>query len=389
MSPDKPLHICLIAGEPSGDVLGGRLIKALHEQHSHIVISGVGGVSMAAEGLQSLFPMEELSVMGLAEILPRIPQILKRIKQTASHVQEQKPDIVITIDSPDFSFRVARKIKEQQGKLPKMIHYVAPTVWAWRPERAAKLAHLYDGILCLFPFEPPYFEKEGMKAAFVGHSMMETLTPSSNTKAVRKRLGAAEQAKLMGVFFGSRRGELKRMGPILRQAALDFSKKNRDVFIIAPTLPHLENSVRELLKDIHGRKEVITDPEFKKDTFKALDYAVATSGTIGLELAVANVPHIIGYKTNRLTWALVKPKLTIKYAHLANILMDKEGIADRMIIPEFIQEECTAENMTRALQGLNIAEQKVAFSNVRTLLYGTEKDKLPSEQAASFILNMI
>ncbi len=240
----NPLHICLIAGEASGDALGSMLMKALKRRAGQPVrFSGVGGPLMQAQGMDSLFPMETLSVMGITEVLPRLPDIIARINQTAAHVQSSAPDVLVTIDSPDFSFRVAKKVRAGSGKRPLMVHYVAPTVWAWRPERAAKVAKLYDGILCLFPFEPPYFENEGMKAAFIGHSILESGLGQGYGDACRHRLEAPSDARLGGLFFGSRRGELKRMGPLLCIAAAALRKKHTDLHFLVPTLPHLKDEV--------------------------------------------------------------------------------------------------------------------------------------------------
>jgi len=364
-------HICILAGEPSGDALGARLMMALKEQEPSVHFSGVGGPLMQTEGLSSLFPMTDLSVMGLAEVLPRIPKILGRIRQTAAHIQETKPDTVVTIDSPDFSFRVAKALKNPK---PKMIHYVAPTVWAWRPERAKKVAALYSGIICLFPFEPQYFEREGMKAGFTGHSALETFG------LIQQR--AVNEPKTLGVLFGSRRGELKRMGPVLRDAAAKIIVAHPQMKIISPTLPHLADTVRELLQGLPA--QIVTDPAVKLNAFASMDYAIATSGTVGLELAIAGVPHVIGYRLNRLTYEIVSRKVTAKYAHLVNILTDSP------VVPEFIQDACTADNIATAVENL-IADkgqsQKAVFANARALLAGNGKGP-PSRQASSFVLNL-
>ncbi len=165
-------HICVIAGEPSGDFLGGKLIAALKAVEPDARFSGVGGHHMAAAGLVSLFSYQQLAVMGIAEVLPKLPTLLARIRQTINHIKEAKPDVVVTIDSPDFSFRVLKAVRKMENP-PKLIHYVAPTVWAWREGRAAKIAKFLDGLICLFDFEPPYFEKVGLKAVAVGHPLVE------------------------------------------------------------------------------------------------------------------------------------------------------------------------------------------------------------------------
>lgn len=385
MSSD-PIHVFITAGEPSGDALGARLMAALRRKvGGRIKFSGVGGPLMEAEGLKSLFPMRDLSVMGLAEVLPRLPRILRRIGQTANAIVRENPDIVVTIDSPDFSFRVASKVRRVMNRI-RMIHYVAPTVWAWRPERAKKVAALYNGVACLFPMEPPYFKKEGMSAAFTGHSVLETAAGHGDRAACRASLRVTDDVQVLGLFFGSRMGELNRMGPILREAALRVAEKNKNLFIVAPTLPHLEPLVHNLLLGIPCRKKIVTDVAQKWDAFAAMDIALATSGTVGLELAAAGVPHVIGYRTSGLTWRMIRKKLTVRYAHLVNILLDSPAV------PEFIQAACAPDALAEAVQALMSdpaarAAQKRAFTDVRTLLAGNGVDT-PAEQAASFILDM-
>lgn len=379
--------IYIIAGEASGDRLGGRLMQSLTQMvGAKIAFRGVGGAAMKGHGLHTIFPMEDLSVMGLAEVLPRLPLILRRIQQTVSDVLDTKPDIVITIDAPDFSFRVAKALR-QKGYKGKLVHYVAPTVWAWREERAKKVAALYDGILCLLPFEPGYFTREGMQAAFVGHSVLEEGWDHTDPSGVRLHYDVPANKKVLGLFFGSRVGELNRVGPVLRDAAVRLAQRHSDMHIISVTLPHVEKLACNLLQDMPCKAAVISDPNHKFHAFAAMDVAIATSGTVGLELAVAGVPHIIGYKFNSLTYALAKPRVKTKYAHLANILLDYP------LVPEFIQKNCTAEKLAQAaelyLQDFNAVKyQKEGFRTACHLIEG-ENAGLPSQQAAAFILQQI
>lgn len=386
--PSRKTKIYMIAGETSGDILGAGLIDALIDRLDDFVVYGVGGPQMEDEGLSSLFPMNDLSVMGIAEILPRLPKIMRRISQTVDDIIKHKPDIVITIDSPDFCFRVARKVKERMGDAcPVMVHYVAPTVWAWRAERAKKIAALYDGIICLLPIEPPYFTAEGMKAAFTGHPATAAYDADKGGGPVlRRELGIADDATVLGILFGSRIGELQRVGPILRQAAFSYAQKNKDkdLHILAPTLPHLRKEIRNLLESMPCRIHVVDKRDLKWHCFDAMDMALATSGTVGMELAIAGVPHIIGYKVNYLTWRIVKSKITTKYAHLANILLDQ------LVVPEFLQQDCTPEKIGEALGALSMMadDQKQEFAILRDMLRGDGRG-MPSEQAADFILSCL
>lgn len=377
----------LVAGEASGDQLGGRLMQALTMMTANrAVFHGVGGAAMAGHGLNSLFPMTDLSVMGIAEVLPRLPLILRRIKQTVADVLERKPDIVVTIDSPDFCFRVARMLRDA-GYKGKMVHYVAPTVWAWRPERAKKVASLYDGILCLLPFEPGYFIREGMKAEFVGHSVLEEGWDHTDPSGLRLHYEIPANKKVLGLFFGSRVGELNRVGPIVREAALIIARDNPDLHIVSVTLPHVEKLARNLLQSIPCSHTVIIDPQHKFHAFSVMDSAIATSGTVGLELAVSGVPHTIGYKINPLTHALVRSKIKTKYAHLVNILLNYP------LVPEFMQKDCTAENLAHAaglyLQDYNsVKYQKDGFRSALHMIQG-EHAGTPSQQAAAFTLSFL
>ncbi len=380
------LKICLIAGEASGDALGARLMQAIKRETATAVhFSGVGGPQMEAEGLQSIFPMRDISVMGIAEVLPKLAKILARIRQTVSFIKREHPDIVVTIDSPDFCFRVARKVKASSAQPPRMVHYVAPTVWAWRPERAKKVAKLYDGMMCLYPFEPPYFEAEGLASAFTGHSVLGSGCGKGNGAALRRELGIPEDAAVLGVLFGSRMGELNRVGPVLHDAAVRIAAANGGMHIISPTFPHLGRQTKNLLRSMDCKTHVITDQKRKWDCFAAMDMALATSGTVGLELAVADVPHVIAYKMSPLTAQIVRRKVTVKYAHLVNILLDQPAV------PEFIQEKCTAAAIAESACGLMAQDggaQPEAFAKARNLLLGSSKDD-PSVQAARFVLDNI
>lgn len=373
------LKITLIAGEASGDNLGGALMAALKAQRPDIAFSGIGGPQMEAQGLQSLFPMQELSLMGIAEIVPKLRKLLRRIDQTADFIADMKPDIVITIDAPDFCTRVVRKARPRVAA--RFVHYVAPTVWAWRPERAAKMAALYDGLICLLPFEPAYFEKEGMSACFAGHPLLEN---SADVQNFRAKHSITEDIPILGLLFGSRKGEFARTAPDIASAARMIVTPQ--TVIVAPTLPHMQARVEALLDDMPCRCIVVT--EDKQAAFAATDAAVAVSGTVALELAVAGVPHIIAYRMNPLTWKLVRPRIKLDYAHLANILLG------RLVVPEFLQGDCQPKAMAAAVRALmdrgspEAVAQREAFRSLKAMLAGSGDGK-PSEQAADYVLGLV
>lgn len=375
------LKVYITAGEASGDTLGAQLMRSLKQSCPlPIEFYGVGGDQMQAEGMHSLFPMRELSVMGITEVLPKAAKILKRIRQTADHVLSVKPDIFLTIDSPDFSMRVASKLKGRIADQCLRVHYVSPTIWAWRPERAKKVASLYDQVLCLYPFEPECYKDVDVEAHFVGHSVLNSGVIEASGKPLRDKLSIPEYEPVLGVLFGSRMGELNRTGPVLHQAACEIAKEVEGLNIISLTMPHLQSQAQNLLESIPCKTHLITDMSQKWPVFKAMDAAIAVSGTVGLELAVANVPHLIGYRMNKLTWKIVQRKVSIKYAHLANILQD-DGV-----VPEFIQDECQPEIIAKTATSLLRDEskrklQKENFEEVRNALQ--PENRISAADAAS------
>lgn len=386
----EEVRVFITAGEASGDWLAAGLMQQLRDQAHPIPIrfEGVGGERMAQQGLNSLFPMTDLSVMGILEVLPKIRTFLKRIRETACHVVGHEFDAFISVDSPDFSFRVAEIVREISPRPPVMLHYVAPSVWAWRPERAAGIARLYDAVLCLLPFEPRYFEAEGMKAYFVGHPVLEGELARADGTALRRKLGIPEDARVIGVLFGSRSGELKRVGPSLRDAVNEVSLRHPDTHVLTLTLPHLEEPVRALLEPVGCQTHVVADQSLKWNVLAAMDGAVATSGTVGLELAVAGVPHVIAYKMNPFTWALIKRRLSTPYAHLANILLE------RRVVEEHIQKYCRANPIARSLERILSDEwardvQKAFFKRVTRLLHNPEADGPAAAQAAAAVLSLL
>jgi len=376
------LHVYIIAGEPSGDAIGAPIMKAIRDRlGARVRFSGIGGTAMVGEGLEPFFPMIELSIMGVAEVLPSIPRLLRRIHETVQDIGEKKPDILLTLDAPDFCFRVAGRVKKR-GHSVKIIHCVAPTVWAWRPGRAKKIARFLDHILCLFDFEPPYFEKEGLPATFIGHPLVQSGVFNGNGDAFRQRHGIPKVSSTVGGFFGSRGGEIKRVGPVLKDV---MGRMGRVPFII-PTLPHLHARITRMLKDTGVKAVVTSDAAEKWDAFAACDCAVAVSGTVGLELAAAGVPHVIAYRIGTLTHQIVKRLIRVRHAHLANIMMGAP------MVPEFIQGDCTAEKIVPALSSLLKDEvarnrQKALFVMVRHKI-GARSSETPAQRAASVILSV-
>ncbi|PLS20261.1 lipid-A-disaccharide synthase [Neptunicoccus cionae] len=344
----------ILAGEPSGDKLGGALMAGLKRLHPDIRFQGVGGAAMEAEGLDSLFDMDDLSVMGLLEVLPRIPKLLRRIKQTVTAAQRFEPDVLITIDSPDFCLRVAEKLKATRPNL-KVVHYVAPSVWAWRPERAEKMARHVDHVLALLPFEPPYMTVAGMSCDFVGHPIVAERQPTGDeTAAFAQEQGIDPERPVVCLLPGSRKGELSRMGPIHGEVARRIATQVEGVQFVLPAASAVVNQVKAMVEGWEVAPFVLDPRGFsvaanehrKRMVFTLSDAALATSGTVALELAAASCPMVVGYKANYLTTRMVKKLAQIDTANLINIVTQTREI------PEFLFETCTPDLITPALLAL-------------------------------------
>jgi lipid-A-disaccharide synthase len=379
--------IFLIAGEPSGDSLGAALIRGLRAESTQpLEFVGIGGPLMAAEGLDSLLPMDELCVMGLWEVIGHLPRLMGLIRAVTEEIEKHDPDVVVTIDLPDFNFHVAKRLKKRAVSAAKIVHYVAPSVWAWRPGRAKKIAAFLDGLMCLFPFEPPYFQPHGLKTGFVGHPLVEMGTEDADGAEFRRVHHIAPDAQVLGLFFGSRAGELKKMASVLEETALILQEHNPDLVVVVPTLKHLEFALHKMTGRWRFPAVVVTNPDYKWSAFSACDAALAVSGTVGLELAYMNVPHAIAYKMHPLTWQVVKRLIKVKYAHLCNILLD------RPVVPEYLQAQCESIGIARGLLKLAMDEdakaaQIKAFAEMRPLL--RDGETLPSRKAAAFVLAQV
>ncbi len=379
-------HFFIIAGEASGDHLGAGLIRALRARYPDATFSGVGGAQMQAQGLASLFPMEELSVMGLAEVLPRLWSIMGRISQTAREILRLKPVAVITIDSPDFCFRVLRKVKSK-NKAIRCAHYVAPSVWAWRPGRAKMVAGFLDHILTLLPFEPPYFEEHGLKATFVGHPVVEKVGMRGDENRFRQRHGLRPDQPVLCMLPGSRMSELSRLlDKFMETAGIVLTNRHQAVIVI-PTLPHLKGYIEKFFTGRGINPLVITDADEKFDAFAASRVAIAASGTVSLELAITDTPHIIAYKLSPISAWVAKKLVKTPYVNLVNILLNKP------LVPELLLDDCEPAPMSRAVLRLlddkdARAEQLMEFRRALIML-GLGDPESPSDKAAAAIGKMV
>ncbi|MGO4854731.1 lipid-A-disaccharide synthase [Phaeovulum sp. W22_SRMD_FR3] len=342
------MKLFLIAGEASGDKLGAALMAGLKELAPGVSFVGVGGPLMADEGLESLFPMEELSVMGILEVLPKYRQLKRRIAETAAAVIAAAPDALITIDSPDFCLRVARLVRATVPQ-QKTIHYVAPSVWAWRPGRAAKMAEVIDHVLALLPFEPPYMQAAGMSCDFVGHPVVaEPQASAAEAAAFRETYMIGPEQPLVLCLPGSRRGEVKRLGPRFDEALMQLRDREPGLRVVLPTVRGVAPLVREMTARWPVAPIVVEQAADKRAAFAAADLALAASGTVSLELAASHTPMVIAYDMAPLSRFLIGRLLKVDTVTLVNL------VAETRVIPEFLGSNCRpgpiAQELLRLLE---------------------------------------
>jgi len=378
--------IMLVVGEPSGDALGQQLILALRElTHGKARIIGVGGERMRAAGMQSLYSITDTSVMGLREVVPNIPRILARIRQVADFAKANNPDIAVMIDSPDFTHKVASRIRRIAPEL-KLVDYVAPQVWASRPKRALTMAKSFDHVLCLLPFEVPIFQNVGMGASFVGHPVIERAPRPGQGDAFRARHGIPRDQKVLLLLPGSRSNEIRFLWSVFREAIEQTSAAAGSIRIVLPTVQNVSASVRKLAAEWRKDILVVEGPDEKMGAFDAADIALAASGTVSTELALSTTPMVIGYRVGALTAAIARRFIKVPYVTLVNIILNRE------VVPEFIQENCTSANLSRELIRLltnpaaRLEQVTATASAVKAMGYG---DEAPSMRAAREILRII
>ena len=383
MDRDAPL-IFLIAGEPSGDLIASRLMVALKRRTGDRVrFAGIGGPLMAEQELESLFPYSELSLMGFLEVVPHIARLLGRIRATARTARRLRPAAFVSVDVPGFALRVARRLK---GAGFPLVHYVAPTVWAYRPGRAAEIARYLDHVLCLFPFEPPYFEAEGLDASFVGHPLIEEPIGQADGPGFRQRHGIAPAQPVIAALPGSRTSELRRHEPVFAETVRALAQRIEGLRILVPTLPQNRAAVAAKTASWGAPVTVVEGKAEKYAAFAASDAALTASGMATLELALAAVPMIVCYRVNPLTAAIARRILLVSHIAMPNI------IADRRAAPEFVQRECSPERLVPELEQLlrdaaQRRDQIESFGEIAARL--GRGGPPPSERAAEVVLNLV
>jgi lipid-A-disaccharide synthase len=383
MAPtDDRLHIFVIAGEPSGDVIGARLMAALNAATKQGTrYSGVGGPQMSAQGLNSLFDYRQLAIMGLLEVLPKAPQLLRRIRDVANAVEQLRPDAIVSIDSPSFAFAVLRRLTT---RAQPRIHYVAPQIWAWRPGRVNKLKKYVDNILALFPFEPAHFEAADMPCTFVSHPVLETVASPEEGRAFRARHGIGADALVLCALPGSRRSEVHKLTPVIIESITRLASRHAGLHVVIPTVSTVVDDVQAIASS--GVPTTIVDNAADKSAaMAACDVAISASGTATLELACAGVPGVVIYKVARATGWLGPWLLNVKYASIVNIL------AGREVLPEFLQWHCKPERIVAAIDDLiehDERRQEVIDAEAAVVRQLAVDGRTPSERAAQEVLRI-
>jgi len=338
--------IFFVTGEPSGDVLGGRLIAALRQRTGgDLRVAGIGGERMQEEGLKSIVPLDDLAVMGVAEVLPRAPVILRRVRETVAAIRKLRPDAVVTIDSSGFSWRIAHRLRRFGETLP-LIHYVAPMVWAWRAGRARRMARWYDHLMTLLPFEPPYFERVGLSCCYVGHPVLESGADRGDAGRFRAMHELAEDDLLITVLPGSRGAEVARLLPIFGAALNCLENLIGPFRVVVPTVATVAATVAGAVGAWPGNAIIVQQPQEKYDAFAASRAALAASGSVALELALARLPMVVAYRLNPVTEAFLDRVLKVRQVNLVNLLLG------RPLVCELLGPNCTPERLAASLAEL-------------------------------------
>jgi lipid-A-disaccharide synthase len=337
----KPLKIAIVAGEPSGDILGAGLIQAIKRIHPTAEFTGIAGAKMLAAGCNSLFPIERLAVMGLVEVIGRLRELINIRRQLYQQFKQQQPDLFIGIDSPDFNIPLAEKLKRQG--IPT-VHYVSPSLWAWRPKRIKKIIRAVNLMLALFPFELPLYEKHKLPVVFVGHPLADAIADHIDTAPAREALGLAQDAEIIALMPGSRLSEIKQLGADFIRTALYCLEENPYLKFIAPMAnAACHQEFTKLVKQIAPQMPITILNGQSQAAMAAANIILLASGTATLEAMLLKRPMVVAYRVAPLTYQIMRRLVTTKYIALPNIL------ANRMLVPEFIQYAATPERLSGAV----------------------------------------
>ncbi|UGY08478.1 lipid-A-disaccharide synthase [Phyllobacterium pellucidum] len=387
MPAEKPLRLAIVTGEESGDLLGADLVDALRRSFpGDVTLTGVGGEHLAALGLDSLFDQHEIALVGLSAIVKKLPQLVRRISQLANAIVAAKPDCLVIIDSPDFTHRVARKVRAADPSIP-IVNYISPSVWAWRPERAKAMRSYIDHVLAILPFEVEALrDLDGPPATYVGHRLVShapLLEAARQNRSREAQLGERTEKNLV-VLPGSRRSEVTSLAEPFGEAIELLAKRGNQIKVTLPTLPKIEPLVRELTAGWKIQPDIVVGEAQRLHAFAAADAALAASGTVSLELALARIPTVLSYRPDWLARTFLAPRITIWSAALPNI------IADAPVVPEYFNVFVRAGSLARQLEQLLVpghcrSAQLESFDKIASLM---QTERPSGEIAAQKVLEL-
>ena len=370
--------IFILTGEPSGDKLASKVVAKIKNSRSDIDYLSVGGENLKSLGIKSLYDLKEVTYLGFTRVLMNIFKIKNKINETVQEILKYKPDILFSVDSPDFTLRVAKEVKKKDPSIT-IIHFVAPQVWVWREHRVKQLKSFLDHILLLFPFEKKYFDNEGIQSTFVGHPLLE----EHNKSKVDISQIIKDNKKIFSIFPGSRLSEINHLTPILFEFVKKMNKKHKDLFFVFhSTLEHVQIIQNLLLKEGFKNCGAISNEKIKSQILKSSIFAVAKSGTISLEICNAKIPSIIIYKMGMINFFIIRMLVKVKFANIVNIAADEE------VIPELLQSKCNANNIYDKVDKLlsDKSELDKQISKTQKII-GDFKTEKSSEIASSVLVN--
>ncbi len=380
------MKIYIIAGEVSGDQIAARFLASLKQRDPNLEVRGIGGSLLAEQGLASQFDIKEFAIMGLVEVLRHVPRLKRRMRQIAEDVRAFQPDVLLTVDSPGLSLRIHKMFENAPFK---KVHFVAPTVWAWKPWRAKQMAGYLDHLFVILPFEPPYFTVHGLATDFVGHPITELLSYATPELFLETLAGGEGQGESRTVIIapGSRKGEVSKLLPDFLTVAKQLHADDPSLRFVVPTVETVEPMVRAMMAEAGLPHEVIVGQALRWSAFKVADLALVASGTIALELGLVGTPTVVAYRVNPLTARIVRALVKVEFASLINLLNK------RAIQPELLQWDFTPEALLEQARRFlydqdAIAEYREAITQTAAMLEAPEAGKSPSDMAADIVLDM-
>jgi len=359
MSSKKPPKIAIVAGEHSGDLLGAGLMQAISKRHPGAYFIGVGGPLMAEQGMDSYFPMDDLAVMGIAEVVQQLPKLLRHRKKLVQYLIEEQPDVMIGIDAPDFNLTVETRLKNAGIAT---IHYVSPSVWAWREGRIKGIKKAVDHVLCLLPFEKDFYDKHGLPATFVGHPLADDIPMQWQQTPARKELKLEPESEYLAILPGSRKGEIARMAPVFLRVAKKIAEKYPNLRFVAPMISDARaEQFQELIKQYSPELTIALPVGESRKVMAASNYLLLTSGTVALEALLIKRPMVVAYRFHWLSYQIIKRLFHAPFFSLPNLLAGKE------IVPELAQSEASEEGIEQALVELIEQDNTALLEQFKTI----------------------